>query len=383
MLLSPRIGRLLSAAGAVLLIVALFLVWYDIARTAAEGPTTSTGWETFPRLRIVLLAGAALTLVTALAPADARRARRPHRARARARGADPAPDRRAAGPRLRGERAGRRLRRSGRRARGGAGRPRGLDAQGRRVLPRPPGRRRGPAGARAGIATGSFRPRRRGAARAARGGVAALKRGVQTRYATPARRAGAPKLSSAIYGQVVATSTTGALGLDDELSTTAVLVGVVATMLVFWLAHAYAELLADSIIRPHRVTPRDVGAQLLAEWPIAQAAWPTVVTLGLALAGVWSRDTAVSIALWLGAIALAGWGAVVGRRAGKSWPRDLADRLPRGRARRHDRAVEDRAALTVAGRVVERRRPESNRCTRLCRPLRSHSATAPGRRLTC
>ena len=25
----------------------------------------------------------------------------------------------------------------------------------------------------------------------------------------------------------------------------------------------------------------------------------------------------------------------------------------------------------------ERRRPESNRCTRLCRPLRSHSATAP------
>jgi hypothetical protein len=26
---------------------------------------------------------------------------------------------------------------------------------------------------------------------------------------------------------------------------------------------------------------------------------------------------------------------------------------------------------------IERRRPESNRCTRLCRPLRSHSATAP------
>src|SRR3954467_8912243 len=29
-------------------------------------------------------------------------------------------------------------------------------------------------------------------------------------------------------------------------------------------------------------------------------------------------------------------------------------------------------------RETERRRPESNRCTRLCRPLRSHSATAPG-----
>ena len=28
--------------------------------------------------------------------------------------------------------------------------------------------------------------------------------------------------------------------------------------------------------------------------------------------------------------------------------------------------------------LAKRRRPESNRCTRLCRPLRSHSATAPG-----
>ena len=35
------------------------------------------------------------------------------------------------------------------------------------------------------------------------------------------------------------------------------------------------------------------------------------------------------------------------------------------------------AGSDPAGRS-ERRRPESNRCTRLCRPLRSHSATAPG-----
>lgn len=65
MLLSPRIGRYLSAAGAVLLIVSLFLVWYDIDRSAAEGSTTSTGWDTFPRLRLVLLGGALLTLATA------------------------------------------------------------------------------------------------------------------------------------------------------------------------------------------------------------------------------------------------------------------------------------------------------------------------------
>lgn len=65
MLLSPRIGRVLSALGAALLIVALFVVWYDIARSPAEGPTTSTGWDTFPRLRFIILGGALLTLVTA------------------------------------------------------------------------------------------------------------------------------------------------------------------------------------------------------------------------------------------------------------------------------------------------------------------------------
>ena len=42
----------------------------------------------------------------------------------------------------------------------------------------------------------------------------------------------------------------------------------------------------------------------------------------------------------------------------------------------HARAAPGGLPADRAGR--KRRRPESNRCTRLCRPLRSHSATAPG-----
>ena len=64
-MLKPNTGRVLSAVGAGLLILALFLVWYDIDRSAAEGSTTSTGWDTFPRLRVILLVGAALTIVSA------------------------------------------------------------------------------------------------------------------------------------------------------------------------------------------------------------------------------------------------------------------------------------------------------------------------------
>src|SRR5918992_5036094 len=65
-MLRPNTGRILSAVGGAVLIVALFLVWYDIDRSALEGTTTSRGWDAFPRLRIIVLVGAILTLLLAI-----------------------------------------------------------------------------------------------------------------------------------------------------------------------------------------------------------------------------------------------------------------------------------------------------------------------------
>jgi hypothetical protein len=64
-MLKPITGRILSAVGAALLIVTLFVVWYHVDRDG-NVTTTSTGWDTFPRLRIIILVGAVLTLITAL-----------------------------------------------------------------------------------------------------------------------------------------------------------------------------------------------------------------------------------------------------------------------------------------------------------------------------
>jgi hypothetical protein len=55
-MLKPITGRILSAVGAALLILTLFVVWYHVDRGTVT--TTSTGWDTFPRLRIIILAGA-------------------------------------------------------------------------------------------------------------------------------------------------------------------------------------------------------------------------------------------------------------------------------------------------------------------------------------
>ena len=72
--------------GATLLIVSLFLVWYHVDRDNGV-TTTSTGWDTFPRLRIIILVGAILTLDHGAGRAGALGAARPHRARPRARDA--------------------------------------------------------------------------------------------------------------------------------------------------------------------------------------------------------------------------------------------------------------------------------------------------------
>jgi peptidoglycan/LPS O-acetylase OafA/YrhL len=63
MVLKPNAGRVLSLAGAAIVVVALLVTWYHIDR-AANADTT--GWQTFPNLRIVLVAGAAIVAATAL-----------------------------------------------------------------------------------------------------------------------------------------------------------------------------------------------------------------------------------------------------------------------------------------------------------------------------
>lgn len=63
MLLKPNVGRALSAIGAIVVVAALFMTWYHIDR-AVNAHTT--GWQTFPNLRIALIVGAVVVLGTAL-----------------------------------------------------------------------------------------------------------------------------------------------------------------------------------------------------------------------------------------------------------------------------------------------------------------------------
>jgi hypothetical protein len=122
--------------------------------------------------------------------------------------------------------------------------------------------------------------------------------------------------ASTIYGTIVAAAlvaTEGAAG-----ASTAEIVGsVLAALVVYWLAHVYADLLAphDDHERPGHPTWAGVRTALAEEWGIVAGGLGLVLVLVIAdLVGAGSA-TAVNIGLGCAVLELLGWGALAGRRA--------------------------------------------------------------------
>jgi hypothetical protein len=128
------------------------------------------------------------------------------------------------------------------------------------------------------------------------------------------------RLTGAIYGQILVTAIVATLSEEESISASDILVGVVVTMLVFWLAHVYARAEAMRLTRTEGLTVREVAGIAAEEWPMVQAAIPAVVFLVLGWAGVLSRDMAIDLAVAAGVVALAGWGFLIARRSRMSLP---------------------------------------------------------------
>jgi hypothetical protein len=125
--------------------------------------------------------------------------------------------------------------------------------------------------------------------------------------------------SRAIYGQILVTSLVGALSEDSDIDAEYILVSVVATMLVFWLAHVYAEAMSRGLEAGRHLGWAEIRGLAAAEWPLVQAAFPTAIVLALGAIGVLSTETAVDIAIAVGVVALFSWGLAIGRASGSSW----------------------------------------------------------------
>jgi hypothetical protein len=123
-------------------------------------------------------------------------------------------------------------------------------------------------------------------------------------------------LASAIYGTILATALIAAYSEDAGSDPLQVAVAVVSTAVVFWLAHAYAGVLARGA-QPGRVLAR-AGTELAQEWPLVLGSLPPVLPLLLGPLGLLSDYHAETAAIVAGVAVLAGWGMTIAWRRGRS-----------------------------------------------------------------
>jgi len=144
-------------------------------------------------------------------------------------------------------------------------------------------------------------------------------------------RVSAPSVPAGIYGTVICASILASAGHQpaDRIS-----VVVVVTLLVYWLAERYAEVLGlaasprgdDPPGHPgQKITAAHLRHVLASGWPMIEASvTPLLVLLGCRALGA-GVDAAVNVALAYTLVLLIGLGWLAGTRAGLTgWPRVLA-----------------------------------------------------------
>jgi hypothetical protein len=123
------------------------------------------------------------------------------------------------------------------------------------------------------------------------------------------------RFAAAVYGSFLAASViavTRQTG-EDAREMTETLLG---TMLTFWLAHAWSEVVGHHIAVGSRFKAGDILRVARSEWPLVEAGAVPTIFLTLAWAGVWSRETGATLAFASAIVQISSWGFVAGLRSG-------------------------------------------------------------------
>ena len=126
------------------------------------------------------------------------------------------------------------------------------------------------------------------------------------------------RYGAAVYGSFLVASVVG-LAYETGESARTMTATAFGSMLIFWLAHAWSEILGENIAASRTFRARDALVIARRDWPLVQAAVLPTLLLALAWAGVWSRDTGARLALAAAILQITGWGLVAGRRSGGTW----------------------------------------------------------------
>jgi hypothetical protein len=133
----------------------------------------------------------------------------------------------------------------------------------------------------------------------------------------------AEHFADAVYGTILVLAVVAALSEDDHAAAGAILGGALATSLVFWIVHVYAEVLSRRAAGDGTAWWPLVRQAAQQEWPLVEAAFLPSVPLVLGAVGLLARSTAITLSLVVGVADLAAWGYFAGRAMRQSQIKSL------------------------------------------------------------
>ncbi|MGH3277913.1 MAG: hypothetical protein ACRDNW_02095 [Trebonia sp.] len=141
------------------------------------------------------------------------------------------------------------------------------------------------------------------------------------RQRQPAAAGRGRRRAAGIYGCIL---TAAIIAAVSGLSTAALAISVVVTLLVYWLAEGYAELLGEQAAGGKLPTWAAIRGALASTWPMVSASYAPLLALVLArLAGA-SALAAANVGLAVAVVLLTIHGWLAGRSARLSGRRLLA-----------------------------------------------------------
>jgi hypothetical protein len=127
--------------------------------------------------------------------------------------------------------------------------------------------------------------------------------------------------AAAVYGSILTTGVVA--GLRDSASAETIALTLLATNVVFWLAHVWSELLGERIETGTVGNLARLRRLAAEEWPMVEAGMLPFVALVAAWSDVCSDEVGVDLALGLAIAQLAGWGLLGARRMRLGWAKSI------------------------------------------------------------
>ena len=145
----------------------------------------------------------------------------------------------------------------------------------------------------------------------------------------PAAESLGRRRAAGIYGAIITAAILDTAG--GHVSTVALAVSVVVTLLVYWIAEEYAEVLGEHTAGGQLPSRASIQGALIATWPMVTASYLPLLAVVLAAVAGASELTAANVGLVVAIVLLTVHGWLAGRAAQlQSWKLLVATSIAAG-----------------------------------------------------